>query len=85
VDFADASHGWVVGQRDGGQGEVLVTSDGGTTWQRQQAPAPTVIQRASFADPANGWAGGQQVAVLRTHDGGATWSAAQVVASQPAC
>jgi photosystem II stability/assembly factor-like uncharacterized protein len=85
VGFPDASHGWVVGQRQGGAGEVLVTSDGGATWQRQDAQAATVLQKVTFPDSLDGWAGGQQVAVLRTNDGGATWQPVHVVASQAPC
>ncbi len=35
VSFASATRGWVVGTGDAGQAVILVTSDGGRSWQSQ--------------------------------------------------
>ena len=35
VSFASATRGWVVGTGGAGQAVILVTSDGGRSWQSQ--------------------------------------------------
>lgn len=77
VDFADATHGWAVGEHDtlaGGQrGSVYVTTDGGATWTMQDAGTAGVMLGVEAIDSTHacavGWSG-----VTRTTDGGSTWS-----------
>jgi len=85
VEFPDDTHGWAVGPLTGNGpanasgGVVLATTDGGATWVTQAVPAGIGrLSRASFVDPAHGWAvgmatGGQPV-LIATTDGGATWA-----------
>jgi len=72
VAFADARHGWAVGQ----WGVILATADGGETWEKQRMdtsvdqPLFSVI----FTGPQDGIAVGLWSLVLATHDGGKTWT-----------
>jgi photosystem II stability/assembly factor-like uncharacterized protein len=80
VSFADAFHGWAVGEA----GTVLVTVDGGKTWKAQSlvgsrggqfAPA---LHAVAFPDAEHGWAAGyddvgERGVILTTVDGGGTW------------
>ena len=66
IAFRDAQHGWV-----GGNGVILATADGGTTWSRQYDGA-LAIEQLHFLTDADGWAVGDK-GLLRTTDGGATW------------
>jgi photosystem II stability/assembly factor-like uncharacterized protein/putative cell wall-binding protein len=69
VTFADASHGWAVG--DGGS--VLHTTDGGATWSPQNSGTTTRLLAVAFADTSRGWAVGVGT-ILHTSNGGVTWS-----------
>ena len=72
VSFADARHGWAVGQ----WGAILATADGGETWQIQRLV--TTEDRPLFAvhffDASHGVAVGLWSLVLTTEDGGKTWT-----------
>jgi photosystem II stability/assembly factor-like uncharacterized protein len=84
VVFINPSHGWLA-RGTNGQGELLVTDDGGTSWKKQYTSefAPQLIQ---FVDANNGWLAGCAVPVglssdcetqlLATRDGGNTWTPA---------
>ena len=85
VCFADASHGWTVG--DGGT--IFATSDGGTTWSAQVSSSKADLYSVAFADASHGWAVGASVdpntddvsgVILATSDGGAQWVAQDVPA-----
>lgn len=69
VFFLDANLGW----RAGDVGEIFKTTDGGTTWVKQNSGINTAIQGIAFFDAQTGWATGAFGAVLRTSDGGSTW------------
>jgi photosystem II stability/assembly factor-like uncharacterized protein len=73
VAFSDASHGWVVGNDQGGDGggPILVTSNGGATWTRQ-AVAPTSLYGLASSDATHAWAVGRDGTILATTDGGGT-------------
>jgi photosystem II stability/assembly factor-like uncharacterized protein len=90
VAFTDARHGWAVGSARGSSGKdsplILATSDGGSTWQAQDASAAgtnTTIYCVTFVDQSHGWAvGGTRLVsssgdmiplILATLDGGVTW------------
>lgn len=72
--------GWVVGDRSGGYGVILRTTDGGIHWQRQGTPEeiPNVgLLGVSAVNQECVWAvggntGGYGV-ILHTTDGGAHW------------
>ncbi len=68
VDFVDTQTGWVTGV-----GAVLATTDGGHTWQPQQAGSATILD-LEFASSTAGWAVALDK-LLGTLDGGATWTA----------
>jgi photosystem II stability/assembly factor-like uncharacterized protein len=78
VAFVDAQRGWVVGD-----GFILHTTDGGTTWVQQTIPpwpadasqygSPWSMFAVSFVDAMHGWAVGNLGATLATADGGAHW------------
>ena len=72
VDFADALHGWAVGQTNAGP-SILVTSDGGATWRFQETTAGTLLA-VDFLDSQEGWAVGSFGTTVHTTDGGATWT-----------
>jgi photosystem II stability/assembly factor-like uncharacterized protein len=78
VFFLDANNGWLVGSTeddagDPGPSEILVSHDGGATWQ-QQAKLAASLRGVRFADAQNGWAVGSEGRTYRTTDGGATWT-----------
>lgn len=58
----------------GRRGLVLVSSDGGKTWQQSKVPVSTDLLSVSFPDDKNGWAVGHGGVVLHTGDGGLTWT-----------
>ncbi|OXI33532.1 WD40/YVTN/BNR-like repeat-containing protein [Burkholderia aenigmatica] len=72
VTFADAKHGWAVGQ----WGVILTTADGGESWETQRVdtsvdqPLFSVI----FTSARDGIAVGLWSLMLQTHDGGKTWA-----------
>ena len=91
VAFVDAAHGWAVGESNDSNNDttgstIIATSDGGVTWQAQDAsPAGrhADLEAVHFVDATHGWAVGGvsngiitgNAVVLATTDGGATWRA----------
>lgn len=74
MDFpVDATTGYVAGRR----GVLLKTSDGGNTWQRQNAKARSTnsILDMDFIDNQTGYAVGTNGTLLKTTNGGAQWLA----------
>jgi photosystem II stability/assembly factor-like uncharacterized protein len=69
VHFVDNVQGWAVGE----DGVILVTVDGGKSWQRQTGGASEILNSVYFVDPAHGWAVGQAGLILATADGGKSW------------
>jgi photosystem II stability/assembly factor-like uncharacterized protein len=51
VFFLDENRGWVVGSK----GTLLVTLDGGITWQQKSAETTDVLRDIYFVDDQNGW------------------------------
>lgn len=74
VFFLNATTGW----RAGESGEIFKTTDGGTTWVRQNSGISAAINGIRFFDANTGWATGAFGAMLRTTDGGNTWLVAKV-------
>ena len=54
-------------------GKVIVSSNGGDTWQSYDAPE-THIQAVGFISPTQGWMGGHTTGFYETTDGGQTWT-----------
>lgn len=61
VEFVDAEHGWVAGDR------IFATSDGGATWALQVDGLQTIAGLAA-ADQTHVWAGGDGAGILSTVD-----------------
>ena len=57
----------------GERGHILISTDGGETWQQQQVPTRTALTGVYFHDRNLGWVVGHDSAILRTTDGGTTW------------
>src|SRR5579862_1225703 len=56
-------------------GKLLMTEDGGYTWNLVRSGTAKSLYSMSFPDPTHGWIVGQEGVVLHTEDGGATWAA----------
>ncbi|MCQ4312805.1 YCF48-related protein [Pseudomonas stutzeri] len=71
VSFADAQHGWAVGQ----WGAILASSDGGDSWQIQRlfSEEDRPLFAVHFFNARQGVAVGLWSLVLTTDDGGQTW------------
>ena len=73
VSFVDDKQGWAAGQ----WGVVLMTGDGGETWQLQRID--TAVDQPLFSvyfkDKEHGWGVGLWSLMLTTSDGGKNWSA----------
>lgn len=84
IDFADANHGWAVGQQQvfglPDDGRISRSTDGGRTWTLQfsQSALEFFGVTAIDADTAIAYGRGNfaSSAYLRTDDGGQTWSGA---------
>jgi photosystem II stability/assembly factor-like uncharacterized protein len=69
------------GWRDGNQaavgrfGMILLTRDGGKTWQEQASGTSRALSAISFADRQHGFIAGSAGTILTTSDGGVTWRA----------
>lgn len=57
----------------GERGHVLVSSDGGATWQQSPVPTQSMLCAVHFHDANLGWAVGHDSVIIRTTDGGTTW------------
>lgn len=71
VAFADALHGWAVGDN----GTVLATVDGGNSWTPQDASTAAGLWTVEALSSTTAWIAGTTGFVARTTDGGATWLA----------
>lgn len=54
-------------------GKILLTEDGGFTWQRIPSGTDVALYRVRFVTSELGWIGGEEGLVLHTTDGGRTW------------
>jgi photosystem II stability/assembly factor-like uncharacterized protein len=57
----------------GERGHILISTDGGKTWQQQSVPTRAALTGVFFHDQNLGWAVGHDGVILRTTDGGTTW------------
>src|SRR5690349_25050869 len=57
-------------------GRIFHTTDGGTTWERQDAGTKRPFLAMACLDPRTAWIAGKEGIVYGTLDGGATWAQA---------
>lgn len=57
----------------GDRGHILISTDGGETWQQQKVPTRSALTSVYFHDRNLGWAAGHDSAIVRTADGGTNW------------
>lgn len=76
--FVNKKRGWIVGSISRGQAVtdslVLMTNDGGATWQRQSVPTRTELIDLAFDNERRGWVVGADGVILYTEDGGVSWT-----------
>ncbi|MGR8930231.1 MAG: YCF48-related protein [Gammaproteobacteria bacterium] len=72
VYFADEARGWAVGD----SGTILITADGGQSWQAQASGTQALLSAVQFqSDGRHGWVVGDGGTILITADGGQRWKA----------
>jgi len=77
ISFADANRGWAVGMNS----MLLITEDGGETWNRQTVKSPPGFSLSLYDLVVRGnlgWAVGNSGFLLLTTDAGATWQLVDV-------
>lgn len=57
----------------GERGHIVVSQDGGNTWQQAASPVSVTLTCVQMVDASQGWAGGHGGVILHTADGGRTW------------
>lgn len=84
--FVDQDRGWAVG----GNGALLLTTDGGATWKVLPRPTEDALRDVYFSDPQNGWLVCERsiyklktrdeprTYLMNSTDGGATWKRVNV-------
>jgi photosystem II stability/assembly factor-like uncharacterized protein len=55
-------------------GKILMTDDGGVTWQVIESGTRNALYSVKFVDSNEGWICGQEGLVLHSTDGGKTWA-----------
>lgn len=79
IRFTSKKKGWVVGSISRHEqvvdSLVVVTNDGGASWQRLPVPTRGELIHLDFVDDDNGWIVGAAGTVLHTANGGQTWTA----------
>jgi photosystem II stability/assembly factor-like uncharacterized protein len=85
--FISATLGWAVGEPHWDQtslaytATVLLTTDGGDTWNPQISPLVETLNGVDFIDENLGWAVGVGGLIVHTTDGGAHWTRQAVATS----
>src|SRR5690348_35837 len=70
--LASERDGWMVGE----MGRIFHPTDGGETWERQEAGTKRPFLAVACLDPRTAWIAGKEGIVYGTTDGGATWAEA---------
>jgi photosystem II stability/assembly factor-like uncharacterized protein len=70
--FGNDNEGWMVGEL----GRIFRTTDGGKTWERQDAGTKRPFLAISCLDGKTAWIAGKEGIVYGTTDGGTTWKQA---------
>jgi photosystem II stability/assembly factor-like uncharacterized protein len=79
--FFSETHGWIVGHDSNGNAIVLITEDGGDTWEKVDVNEAYSFGSISFISDTEGYAtensedmlGGESNKLYHTQDGGHTW------------
>ncbi len=58
----------------GSRGLVIVSHDGGKTWDQARVPVQSDLLSVHFPTPSDGWAVGHDGVVLNSSDGGRSWT-----------
>jgi len=58
-------------------GKILITDDGGVSWQVIESGTRSALYSVDFVDSNEGWICGQEGVILHTLDGGNTWERQQ--------
>lgn len=69
VEFWDANTGWITGD-----GKLIKTTDGGTTWSEQNAPNNGDYNAIHAVSAQKLWMAGNFGSIVHSTDGGATWT-----------
>jgi photosystem II stability/assembly factor-like uncharacterized protein len=81
IYMADSQTGWMGGSTSAdpedesdtnGPSDLLMTTDGGKTWQSQVRLSVSIFD-IQFLDKTTGWASGSRGAIYHTTNGGVTW------------
>lgn len=75
LDFVGSSLCWIVGD----EGLVLVSYNGGTSFQPQKSGTTLDLYNVDFRDEKEGYIVGSRGTILRTETGGATWEAVKTI------
>ena len=76
--FATDRDGWMVGEL----GRIFHTTDGGDTWERQDAGTKRPLLAVSCLDARTAWIAGKEGSVYGTTNAGATWTEAKTGSSR---
>jgi photosystem II stability/assembly factor-like uncharacterized protein len=76
--FATDRDGWMVGEL----GRILHTTDGGESWERQEAGTKRPFLALACVDAKSAWIAGKEGIVYGTTDGGNTWAEAKTGSSR---
>jgi photosystem II stability/assembly factor-like uncharacterized protein len=68
--FPNDREGWMVGEL----GRIFHTTDGGATWEQQDAHTKRPFLAMSCLDDKTAWIAGKEGIVYATKDGGTTWT-----------
>ncbi|UCE12667.1 MAG: hypothetical protein JSV04_10795 [Candidatus Heimdallarchaeota archaeon] len=69
IDFVDSYHGWIAGEN----GMIMVTTDGGISWEDQHSGIDVDIRAIDFFDVNIGVAISNENDILITQNGGKVW------------
>ena len=70
MSFADEKKGYMAGSK----GFLIVTNDGGKTWERKNSGTENDLWGVKALDGNHAWAVGSNGVVLETTDGGSSWN-----------
>ena len=64
-------------------GKILLTTDGGQSWQARDSGTNAALYSVAFPDDRHGWISGQDGVMLHSADGGETWQPQDSQLSDP--
>lgn len=69
IVFVDSEKGWMIGN----EGTILMTNNGGYSWQTQESYTTKKLRAISFINRDEGWITGLNNTLLYTSNGGKKW------------